>query len=353
LKPSDFAREVLLPLTMPAVFLALLMFFGLFQIALVGSVFNLAIALVLAAQLVIFVLPALQRSLMQLLEARSMGRETGPPAIESFSWIGNSWTLFPIVHAGVIVYLGLLGVDRLGAATTWSIAAAYTILLPASLVVLGVTQSVLESINPRAIYFVVRQCGASYLVGPLFLVASAAIVVWLQHHVEYDLLTEFVGFYLLFASFAVFGGMVRPLKLQQQLQVPDIPLSRAEEYTGQQALVRGAVLNHAYGLISRGNRAAGLEHLVSELAEDADAAGAWYWYFDRMMRWENNNAGLAFAQKYIHELLRNGDYIAAVKVMLRCQRVNPAFKPLAEDLSQAIAAAEACRNDELARALQQ
>jgi hypothetical protein len=39
--------------------------------------------------------------------------------------------------------------------------------------------------------------------------------------------------------------------------------------------------------------------------------------------------------------------------MLRCQRVNPAFKPLAEDLSQAIAAAEACRNDELARALQQ
>jgi hypothetical protein len=38
--------------------------------------------------------------------------------------------------------------------------------------------------------------------------------------------------------------------------------------------------------------------------------------------------------------------------MLRCQQVNPAFKPHADDLPEAVAAAEACHNDELARALQ-
>ena len=350
---SDFARELLLPVTRPAVSLALLLFFGLFQIMLLGSSFGLAIALILATQLVVFVVPALQRTLMRLLEARSMGREPDPPTIECFSWVGNTWTLFPIVHVGVIAYFWLLAADSLGATVSYSIAAGYALLLPASLVVLGVTQSVLESINPRAILLLLRQCGIGYLVAPVFLVAAVAVVTWLKHHVDYDVLTGLVGFYLLFAAFAIFGGMVRPLQLQQQLEVPGIPQSRDTEYTGQLALVREAALNHAYGLTSRGNRSGGLQHLLSELAGDPDPAGGWYWYFDRMMRWENNSAGLAFAQHYIHELLRNGDCVAAVKVMLRCQRVNAAFKPLAEDLSQAIDAAQACRNDELVRTLQQ
>jgi hypothetical protein len=352
LKPSDFVRELLLPATSPTVFLALLMFFGLFQIAILGRSFGLAIALILAAQLLIFVLPALQRTLMRLLKARSLGREPEPPTIESFSWVGDVWMLFPIVHAGVIAYLYVLGADRLGVAATSGIVAAYACFLPASLVLLGVTQSALESINPRAIVFLLRQCGVGYLPGPLFLVASVAVVIWLENHVGHDVLTGSVGFYLLFASFAVFGGMVRPLQLQQHIEVSDPEHLRAEEFTAQRALVRDATLNHAYGLISRGNRSAGLEHVYAELARDPDPAGGWYWYFDRLMRWENNTAGLAFAQQYTHELLQNGDCVAAVKVMLRCQRVNPAFKPHADDLPEAVAAAEACHNDELARALQ-
>jgi hypothetical protein len=67
-----------------------------------------------------------------------------------------------------------------------------------------------------------------------------------------------------------------------------------------------------------------------------------------MLRWENPEAALVFAQHYVHELLRYGENVKAVKVMMRCQLVNPAFKPLPEDIELAVHAAEQCHNDELA-----
>jgi hypothetical protein len=354
LKPSDLAREIALPITAPSVLFSLLMFFVFLQIALLGRIFGLVVALVLAAQLVVFVLPALLRTLMQLLEARSIGREPDPPVIEFFSWVGNMWTLFPLLHVAVFAYVFYFAGDFLGIAATCSIIGVHALLLPASLIVLAVTHSVVESVDPRAILLLLRRCGIGYLIGPLFLIAAVTLVFWLRGRSEYDLLADLVGCYLLFAAFAafaLFGGMARPLQLQLDLDVPEVERLRTQDFAEQQSLVRGAVLNHAYGLISRGNRAGGLEHLFAELADDPDAVSGWYWYFDHMLRWENNTAGLAFAQHYVHDLLRNGDYVAAVKVMLRCQRVNPAFKPLAEDLPQAIAAAEECRNDELASSL--
>jgi len=350
LKPSELAREFVLPLTTPAVFFALLMYFGFLQIALLGRTFGLVIALVLAAQLAVFVLPALLRTLMQLLEARSMGKEPQPPAIEMFSWVGNLWTLLPVVHLVLAVY-GYYIVGSLYGVAGYVVGVAYVLLLPASLILLAVTHSAVTSVNPLAILLLLRRCGSRYLVGPLFTIGSVAAVIWLQSELGSDMLTEFLGLYLLFAAFAVFGGMVRPLQLQQDLEVPEVARLRDTEFIEQLGLVRDAALNHAYGLVSRGNRAGGLEHVFAALADDPDSANGWYWYFDRMLRWHDNNAGLAFAQHYVHYLLRHGDHVQAVKVMLRCQLINPAFKPLAEDLPQAIAAAEDCRNHELVASL--
>lgn len=348
MKLTDLGREVVLPVTTPAVFFALLLFFVFLQIALFGRIFGLVIALVLAAQLVVFVLPALTRTLMQLLEARSKGKEPPPPVVEFFSWVGNSWTLLPIVHVAILGYLYYRAGQQADATLTYVIACAYVLLLPASLIVLAVTHSALESIRPGAILLLLRRCGSTYLLGPLFVGAALLLYTWLRREVGYPLLVEFVGFYLLFAAFAVFGGMVRPLALHRALDIPEVERLHATEFDAQQELVRTATLNHAYGLISRGNRTAGLDHLLAELRDDADG---WYWYLDRMLRWEDNNAGLAFAQHYVHHLLRHGDYVAAVKVMLRCRLINAAFKPLREDLAEAIAAAEECRNEELAKAL--
>jgi hypothetical protein len=70
-----------------------------------------------------------------------------------------------------------------------------------------------------------------------------------------------------------------------------------------------------------------------------------------MLRWEDSYPGLLLAQQYLGRLLGNGDQLGAVKLMLRCRLVDEAFRPLSADLPQAIAAAEACNNGELAEIL--
>jgi len=348
LKPGDYVDEISLPFTTPSVLFSLILFFFFFEIASIGFMFGLVIGLVLAAQLLAFVLPALLRTLMQILDARSKGKEPDPPVIEFLSWVGNVWTLFPIVHLALFVYAFYIADKLFGDDTAYILAIAYALFLPASLIVLTLTHSVIESMRPGALIALLRRCGAKYLVAPLFLIGSVYLVYWLIRHTDMRILAEFVGFYLMFASFALFGGIVRPLQLQRELDIPDATLVVEEELHEQQSLVRTAVLNHAYGLISRGNREKGLAHLYRELADDPDSATGWFWYYDRMMRWERNNAGLVFAQQYLHHLLQDGENVAAVKVMLRCRLVNAAFKPLADDIPLAIYAAEQSHNEELA-----
>jgi hypothetical protein len=114
---------------------------------------------------------------------------------------------------------------------------------------------------------------------------------------------------------------------------------------------RAAVLNHAYGLVSRGNRAGGLGHVRDWIDRDPDPDAAWRWFFEQMLRWEVTDAALQFGQQYLGLLLRSGDQVAAVKLIARCRLENEAFRPLPDDRELARQAAEHCGNEELARTL--
>ena len=348
MKPSEFIREFLTPAIVPPVLFALILFYILFEIASFGRMFGLVIALVLAAQLIVFVLPALLRYLMVILEARAYGREPEALDINLLSWVGNLWTLFPIVHVAAFVYVVYVTASYFGGAAALSVAVAYAMFLPASLIILAVSHSALASLNPVTIFELVKRCGFVYLIGPAFVMAATWIVIRINVAFNSDMLTEFISFYLIFAAFAVFGGMVRPLKLQRELDIPN-PVTIDEKTERDRTLLeRTMVLNHAYGIVSRGNRAQGLKHIYKALADDPDDAAAWAWFFENMLRWEYPEAALAFAQQYVHELLSYGENVKAVKIMMRCRMVNAAFKPLFEDLDLAAAAAEECHNEELA-----
>lgn len=348
MKPNEFLREVMTPLTSPAVLLAMVLFFLLFQVAMLATVFGMVIAAVLAAQLIIFVLPALLRYLMVVLEARIHGREPDALGIDLFPWVGNVWTLFPIVHIGVFIYVVYLTDANFGPTAALGIALLYAFLLPASLVTLAMTHSALASLNPATVFALIKRRGFAYLIGPAFIVAATWLVVRINAKLNMDMLTQFISFYFIFAAFALFGGLMRSLELEREVEIPlpaDIDAERAEEL---HLITRTAVLNHAYGIVSRGNRVKGLEHIFKALRDDPYEEAGWAWFFENMLRWENPDAGLAFAQHYVHELLRYGENVKAVKVMMRCRLINPAFRPLAEDIELAIHAAEDCYNDELA-----
>jgi hypothetical protein len=341
-------REFLTPAIVPPVLFALILFYALIEIASLGRMFGLVIALILAAQLIIFVLPALLRYLMVILQARAYGREPEPLDIDLLSWVGNVWTLFPIVHVAAFVYAVYITGSYFGGTVALGVAVAYATLLPASLIILAISQSALASLNPITIFELVKRCGYVYLIGPAFVIAATWVVIRVNVAFNIDMLTEFISLYFIFAAFAVFGGMVRPLKLQRELDIP-MPESIDEDTERDRHLLqRTAVLNHAYGIVSRGNRAQGLEHIYKTLADDPNDEAGWAWFFENMLRWENPEAALAFAQQYVHELLSYGENVKAVKIMMRCRMVNPAFRPLLEDLDLAAAAAEECHNEELA-----
>lgn len=343
----DLLREITLPLRSPAVLMAIILFFGLLQIVLLSRALGLVLFLLLGGWLLVFVLPALLRYLMVVLRARAVGREPEPVDIELFPWIGHWWAVFPIVHVVVLAGVTYLGITRYGSGFILVTGICYALVLPASLITLAITRSPLASLNARILLGLVRRRGFAYLVGPLFALGSIWLVARLDARVGVELLTEFTGLYLLFAAFALFGGLVRPLELEQELDIPLPAPVDAEVDRERLLLARTAVLNHAYGIISRGNRNNGLQHIYAALDADDDES-AWAWFFTSMLQWENPEPALVFAQRYLHELLRCGENVKAVKLMLRCRLVNPAFKPWPEDIELAAAAAENCQNDELA-----
>jgi hypothetical protein len=70
-----------------------------------------------------------------------------------------------------------------------------------------------------------------------------------------------------------------------------------------------------------------------------------------MLRWEQKEPALFFAQHYIHDMLQHGENIPALKAIMRCRLINQQFRPLQEDLQAAISAAESSGNIELAAVL--
>ena len=239
--------------------------------------------------------------------------------------------------------------ERFGDLSAMFLSLGFAGLLPALIGVLVITHSPLQSIDPRAMGRLIYRCGTDYWYAP----ATAVLIVliptmlgvlptWLQNMVEVCLLASF---------FAVTGAIIGRANLLDEIDIPDAIEPDAEKVASGLQSERVKVLNHGYGFVSRGNRDGGLEHIYDWLVKDPDPEEAWPWFLEQMLRWEDNFAGLLLAQQYLGRLLEHNDKVVAVKLMMRCRLVNETFRPLKADLPRAIAAAEACRNDELANVL--
>ncbi len=341
MKLTDAARAVVYPLTESSVLVPIVVFWLLVTLA--GA------AGILGVWLAIVIVPAVFRYQVLLLEARAQGMTPQVPGIEFFSWTSNLWTLFPVV-IGVVV--GLAGYKVYGAAgmTGLLVFVAFAgAVYPAILGVLAITHSPLQSINPAAILRFISRCGMSYWYAPLFMLFSA--FVSLHSSALGGLLSNLLEMLLLFSLHSLIGSIIHPLGLIDEVDIPD-PTERPEEFVEHELeKKRTQVLDHAYGLISRDNRTGGFGHIFKWFDEDPDPARAWSWFFEQMLKWENKQPALFFAQHYLHDLLHFGEQVPAVKLIMRCRLINEEFRPLPEDLAAAIEAAEAVSNVELVAAL--
>lgn len=338
---ADYLRELAFPFVSLATVFAVLVFAMLFSLATFAGLFGI--------WLFVATLPAWLRYLTMIAEARAREREADPPGIEFFSLVGNVWTFFPgfVAIAAVALLLTLYGVAGIPAVV--AVACAFVLIWPATIGVLVITHSPLQSLNPVALARFIRGCGIDYAYAPL----TAVLLIGLAALIG-PLLPGFTVVAALFLSaslFAVTGAVMRAGRLVDEVDIPDAIEPDADVVISRLQRERTGVLNHAYGFASRGNRQGGLAHISDWLLRDPDPDDAWPWFLEQMLRWEDTMPALLFAQRYLSILLGNGEQVRAVKLLMRCRMIDEHFRPLPADLPMAIAAAEACRNEDLATVL--
>ena len=340
-KLAELFRAAALPLTNVSILLALLMFWLL--LALVAA------AGMLGVWLAIVIVPALFRYFTNLVETVGRGLKVAPLGAEFFRWVGDWWSLFPAVVVILIAWASYtIHLSAGETATTVFIVITGTI-YPAMLAVLSVTHSPMHSINPVAIIDMLRSIGASYAIAPLYLGVIVYISTLLQ---PLPFMAELaIELLLLFSLHAVIGCLIEPHGIFDDVYIPEPVERSAAEVSGDLEKVRVDALTQAYGLINRGNREGGFKHLFEWIGSDPQVPGAWAWYFSHMLEWENKQHSLFFAQHYVHDMLKHGEHIPALKVILRCRMIDETWKPLSEDLPAAIHLAETHGNIELAAVL--
>lgn len=339
LKAPAIIREIFYPLTETTVVLALVGFALLSSLAQAAGLLGVWLAVV--------IVPAFFRYLLHLLEARANGRNPPPPGIELFNWVQNFWSLFPLVLLCILIWGSYFLASNFSITAALLLGLLILFIFPASMAVLSMTRSPLESLNPAALFVLLRSCGLAYLLVPAVVVAMSLLVWYLVATGAPRIVTNAAEMYTLFLMFTLTGSVLREKGASISVDMPPAQEPAAEKLDADLTQERTRVLNHAYGFVSRGNRQGGLKHLAAWIEKEVDAEEAYQWFFEQMLKWESNDAALFFAQKYLSWLLEHRRDVQVLKLIARCRLENERYKPLEEDRSAARAAAERQGNDEL------
>ncbi len=335
----ELIAELLYPFRDIAILLAMVVFAALFSLSVWAGLFGL--------WLLLAIIPAFFQYLLIVVEARAAGKEVPAAGVELFSWVQNLWGLFPLVLIGaavVTVYL-LVTADQYYFA---GMAAALIFMaLPASLAVLAITHSPVECLRPTRLWLVARGWGPYYL---LVLAVSLVAVTILYLVIEAGLpifYTTLAILYGLLLQASVSGHALAKQGTSIELSIPDPVLPDESELLERAKRDRTIILNHAYGMVSRGNRAGGVRHVLDAISDSSDQVEDYRWFFAEMLRWDSSDAALLVAQKFISLLLIEGLDQEAAKMIVRCRYVNPDFKLLVEDRQLARRMAERLHDPEL------
>jgi hypothetical protein len=335
-KPAELLREFLWPVSDTGALFALLGFFALAKLVLAAGLFGI--------WLLVVTLPALSRYLVLLLEARAMGREAPTPGIELFNWIESPWNLSPLILVFLAAWGEWLLASRVSIEAAALTGAALLAVAPAMVGILAITHSPIEALDPRAWLIFIRSAGASYV---LPLAASVSISFLIVKLVQAGLpafIGELAWLYALFLFFSLTGAVAAARQLPGAFVI-------TPPWGDGTARDRRAALNHAYGLVSRGNLDGGLDHLADFLASSDCPAEDYRWLFEQMLGWDRSDAALFLAQGYLAYLLNAGEETAAIKLVLRCLALSPDFRPAEQDRARVRLLLERRGRDDVARQL--
>jgi hypothetical protein len=350
MKPADVMREISYPLSDLAIMMSML-FFGLLFAVVRFSVTTLGMmGIALAIFLLATIVPPYFRYLLILLEARANGKDAPALDAELFGMANKLWSLTPLVLIALLIWGGIVISDH---ALMWVILYAATILIsiPASLAILAITHSPLQSLNPVAIFRMILVCGPAYFLIPVLVVAMTFLPAGLGSVGIPSFFVDLVIIYQTILIFTLTGkllhakGVVFDLEFDEPLEATPAGVARDLEKERQKTV------NHAYGIISRGNREGGFAHIKRWIQSESDIDAASAWFFKAMMKWENKDAALFFAQIYLAHLLYHDYDAQALKLISTCLHEESRWKPAAGDLQHVLDLAEKYHRDDLLKSL--
>jgi hypothetical protein len=261
-----------------------------------------------------------------VLRAVAQGRKRiPPPDAESFNPIGQ-WALFwhLIFFPGVV--LATLPYQPFGTVVALLAALAF----PASAAIIGVTASLSQAFNPRALLEFGRTLGSDYwsLVAGFVAVISGAFVI--EHYVVPVLgpfsfiVSLMVTVWALLASFALVGAALRAHRLEFEITGELKP--REEEALALRHKEWRQTLDIAYASLRSGLIGSGYKTLHDLVDANGDSIEVNHWLVENMLEWEEKKYALEIAVRLLPRLLANADGAAALDLYRRCRRRDPEFR---------------------------
>lgn len=343
MKPADLLKEALFPLTDMTVVMAIIGFGSLLWLA--------AAAGLLGLWLMFIIVPAAFRYAIYLLEARAHGKETLVAGIEIFNIADNFWGIFPMLLLGGFIWLEFTIAFEMSLRMAQILLGVFFLVYPASMAVLGITRSPVDSVNPVLIARMIRTCGVDYVFIPIVLVTVTLAVAWLVANILPDFAVYYLGIYVFFLLFTYTGAVLHANAVTAEVDI-EAPAEKTEsEITADLEAERQKVANHAYGFISRGNREGGFRHIREWIESDPDTDQAVAWFFNEMMRWETKEPALFFGQECLSHFLHHELDAQALKLMSRCIHEEPRWKPGRDDREHAIELAERYGREDLLKSI--
>jgi hypothetical protein len=227
------------------------------------------------------------------------------------------WLAHRAVAAALGGFAGLVFISLAVAAT------------PASLAMLAVTGKPVRALNPVLLASAAARMQFDYCLAlGAVLVAGAGVRLASARGGFLEVALASYGF---LACAYVVGSIVYRHRIALGVRAPRAPEVLADRARARVERERSSVLDHAYGMASRGNRRGALAYVESYLKDESDPLAARAWMFERMTRWEDPGPALTFGRDLL-ERLDGADAADAAKLAQRCALLEEALKQRAIDL---------------------
>ena len=142
------------------------------------------------------------------------------PGTELFNWIENFWSLSPLVLVAILIWAEFFLLGNLGFAAAAVPGSLVLVLYPASMAVLALTRSPVESLKPAALIRVVKACGRDYMLIPLVTVTTALFISYLVYLDAPYVLTKAAVLYATFLLFTLTGRVLQEHAVSIPIELP-------------------------------------------------------------------------------------------------------------------------------------